>query len=246
MRERESRWRPRRGCPFFRVEFPQTLIVNLARGQRLPPHVGVDWRGMDRVAADLVLRVLDRGALRQDAHRALRGVVIRRVRAADDSGDRGQIDDRSPAGRTHRRQHRLRTEEDALHVDFQHPVQVARARVFDEAPRVDAGIVDEHRRRSERLAYPRDRSAHCDSEATSSGTKYVRWPSALSVSLSAAPSSARTSVSATDAPSTANRRATAAPIPTAAPVTRATFPSSLMVDSPSVPRSAANRLTPDR
>ena len=112
---------------------------------------------MDRVAADVVLCVLDGRALGQDAHRTLRGVVVGGISVADDPGDRGQVDDGPSAGHAHRRKHRLDAEKDAFHVDVQHPVQLSGAGILDETPRVDAGVVDEHRRPSEGLGHERDR-----------------------------------------------------------------------------------------
>src|SRR5437773_2428796 len=64
----------------------------------------------DRVDADAELSQLARERAREPHHAALGGGVVDVVRDALEEGTRGDVDDRAPALRLHRREHRARAE----------------------------------------------------------------------------------------------------------------------------------------
>ena len=150
-----------------------------------------------------------------------------------------KVDDGPPAGRTHRRQHRLYAEEDPLHVDGHHPVQLAGAGLFDETPGVDSGVVDEHRRRSERPGHPRD--GLCPLGLGGDVERQEARPAAVRVERRAERGAflgayiGERHRGAFDCEPGARRRLRSR---RRRPVTRATFPSSLMVGSPRRRRGA--------
>src|SRR4030095_4148051 len=88
-----------------------------------------------------VLGVLHGGRFGHDAHGALRGVVghVDAV-LADEAGDRGDVDDRAPAGLLHGRDRVLHTQEDALGVDVHHLVPHGHAHGVG-AGAADPGVV---------------------------------------------------------------------------------------------------------
>src|SRR5690606_39271632 len=82
-------------------------------------HRGEDGARMDGIHPDLVLalRAFERHRLGDQPYRALGGAVGPGGGKADDSGARGNVDDRAAAGALHRRDHRLHAEEHTFDVD---------------------------------------------------------------------------------------------------------------------------------
>ena len=105
-----------------------------------PGHGRIDEARMHRVHADLVGRVLDRGGLGEDAHRALGGVIGGIGVRADDAADRGDIDDRAAAGALHGRDRGLGAEEHAGGVDLHDAVPVLERLIGQPRPGGEAGL----------------------------------------------------------------------------------------------------------
>src|SRR6185295_12749201 len=98
---------------------------------------------MHRVDADAVPRKLHGCGLAHGAHGALGGVVAHvHEGLADDTGNRGGVDDRSALGLLHHGDHRAHAEEHALGIDAHLPVPCLHAETVGIAA-ADAGIVYE-------------------------------------------------------------------------------------------------------
>ena len=110
----------------------------------LLPVRGVDDAGRHRVDVDAVLGGGQRGGLGDRDDRGLGGAVGRHQRLAAATGDAGQVDDLAGALRAHRLQRGLGAEEQALHVDREDLVPLARGGVPDGLDQADAGVVDQH------------------------------------------------------------------------------------------------------
>src|SRR6516165_11199275 len=149
--------------------------------------------------------------------------------AADDAGNRRQVDDRPAAVGDHGRDRVLETEEHAGRVDRHDPVPSLGAVEVLFGAAGNAGIVDEHIDLAECLVVAATTAAQPSSWVTSSGSNRAEVPMA---SATCRPSCSRTSAITTLAPSRANMRAVAAPIPDAAPEMMATLPESLIAFLP--------------
>ena len=100
--------------------------------------------GQTQLTRTPVPGAFQRGALGQPDHRMLAGAVDRDVGRADQAGDRRGVDDAAVVLLQHHRQHMLHAEEDADHVDVEHPAKRLQ-RIFGDRRDValDAGVVVE-------------------------------------------------------------------------------------------------------
>ena len=107
-------------------------------------HRSFQKRRMHRVAAhqQLEARAMERHRLRQQPHAALGRIVGRKIMAADDAGDRRQIDDRAAAA-FEQRQRLLAAEKGAVEVDRQHAAPGGVIGILDAAEQRDARGIDE-------------------------------------------------------------------------------------------------------
>src|SRR6266540_4472577 len=97
---------------------------------------------MHRVAADLVLSVLDGGRLGQEAHRAFRGGVRSgTIGTPDQPGSRGDVDDGAAPSLPQSGDGVFRPEKDALDVDRHNAVPVVFGRLLDPFADENPGIV---------------------------------------------------------------------------------------------------------
>src|SRR5262249_46549120 len=184
---------------------------------------------MNRVGADIVLAVLHRDPFGHQTHRCLRGVIGDvYVLAADDAGNRRQINDRPAANGGHGRDRVLHAEENTGRVNRHDPVPGFGAVKIPFGAARDAGVIDQHIEFAEMPGggghdgSPILLFSHIERFEPRRGAK----PSAT-----CRPSCSSMSAITTSAPSRANIRAVAAPMPDAAPETMATLPASLMVVS---------------
>ena len=101
----------------------------------------------DRVDADAELSQLARERAREPHHAALGGGVVDVVRDAFEEGARGDVDDRAPALRLHRREHGARAEEEPAQVDRHHPVPLLDGNLHERPAlqrAVEGGVVHQH------------------------------------------------------------------------------------------------------
>ena len=215
------------------------LLGDVGIGMAGLGHRRVDETRMHRVHADLVRRVLDRGGLGEDAHRALRGVIGGVGVRADDAADRRDVDDRAAAGALHGRDGGLGAEEDAGRVDLHDPVPLLERLVGQPRPGGDgwSGCSASDRGRRCRRCCTGCRAgrrlfsacatiaAHCGFVAhILVGERRVPPPSAISFSTRLAEGRVAVGQQHRWRRAGANRRAVSAPMPDAPPVTIATLP----------------------
>ena len=163
---------------------------------------------MNRVGADLVLGVLHRDRFGHQPYRRLRGVVGHvNVLAADDAGNRRQIDDRSAAISDHCRDRVFDAEEHAGRVDRNNPVPgFGAVKSCSALPEMPALLTSTSSLPKCRVVVATT-AAQLSSLVTSSGSNRAEAPMA---SATCRPSCSSTSPITTLAPSRANMRAVAA------------------------------------
>ena len=139
-------------CPSRRAGIRSTILLignrrvaGIAAVDDRAQHPAVDQAGADAIDAHAGLGAFQRGALGQPDHGVLAGAVDRDIGRADQAGDRGGVDDAALVLLEHHRQHMLHAQEDADHVDVEHPAKRLQ-RIFRDRRDValDAGIVVEH------------------------------------------------------------------------------------------------------
>jgi hypothetical protein len=108
-------------------------------------HRGLDGAGADRVDADASRGVLERGAAGEAEHAVFGGVVGGAPRQADEAAQRGAVDDRAVALRSHLRELVLHAGPDAAQVDCVDAVEELGRLVGGVGRRcLDPGVVERH------------------------------------------------------------------------------------------------------
>ena len=193
-------------------------------------HLGREPSGAEGVDPDPLARPLQRQLAGEVDDGALAGGVVRLLdgRGADMAEHRGDVDDRPPAGRDHRRRAQLGEVPDGGDVDLHRPAERVERLVLDADDLGDAGVVDEDPDacRNGRRSSPR--SAHGRRDRTRRRPRRGR-PARSSASRSSR--SRRRAVTTTVAPAACSTRANRSPSPDDAPVTIATCPSRRKRDS---------------
>src|SRR5262249_27522927 len=114
-------------------------------------HVGVDVAGRDAIHGDALARALLRQRFREADHAGFRRGIVHLAGLAFLTVDRADVDDAAPAPRAHALDHLARHVETRIHVDADHVVPLLVAHLVEEAVAGDAGVVDEHVDRTERV-----------------------------------------------------------------------------------------------
>ena len=201
-------------------------FVELAVGDHVGDHRGVERAGADGVDADAAWGVLEGGAAGEADDAVLGGVVGGSAGEADETAERRAVDDGAAALGAHLAELVLHAGPHAAEVDGVDPVEQVGGFVGGVGGwGLDAGVVERHVEPAERgdgavdhrgdLVLVGDVAGDAE-HLVSGGLQVVGGGAASGVVVVAARTTA--------APASAKARAVARPMPELAPVTRATWP----------------------
>src|SRR5215213_7481925 len=155
--------------------------VELAFGDHVLDHRGLDGSRADRVDADAAGRVLEGSALGEADDAVFGGVVGGAAREPDQAAERGAVDDGAAALRAHRPQLVLHAGPDAAQVDRVHVVEGLGWFVGGVGRRgLDAGVVEREVEPPKLDAVRSTGAATCSSSETSQWTPSAWWPAEVS------------------------------------------------------------------